>query len=291
MWRERSPFYRPRSGPLRSASGRACWLTSRRSSRPRRTASRHSRPAPVVYGELLELHRFLLRLRGAEERKPPLPDRRLVRAAAGGASVPRPAPKQVLREIVTDLARRSRAAACRGDVGSGKLSSPRSLVVAVSGLQGTFMAPTELLANPALRNLSRLSDLTASPASAPPGAIRRRAALSRGEIPDRRRHHALLRADRLRASGWRSTNSTGSGSNSASSSARGAPDLLVMTAAPIRARSPDDLRRPRDLLSRRAAARRTPIATEVLPAVSGARSIAKAAPESPAAAGRISSSP
>ena len=69
------------------------------------------------------------------------------------------AQKRVLREIVDDLRRPTpMLRLLQGDVGSGKtIVAALALVVAMeSGLQGAFMAPTELLAEQHHANLARL---------------------------------------------------------------------------------------------------------------------------------------
>ncbi|HPK66199.1 MAG TPA: DEAD/DEAH box helicase, partial [Thermoanaerobaculia bacterium] len=122
-----------------------------------------------------------------------------VRAAARAALPFRltGAQKRVLREIVIDLARpEPMLRLLQGDVGSGKtIVAALALVVAVeSGLQGAFMAPTELLAEQHFANLSRLLGnryrlaLLSSSRRDPES----RAALSRGEVQIAVGTHALL---------------------------------------------------------------------------------------------------
>lgn len=245
-------------------------------------ASRHS-PARsrLVYGELLELQLelALLRLRGAEERKPHryrIDDE--VRAAARAALPFRltGAQKRVLREIVTDLARpEPMLRLLQGDVGSGKtIVAALALVVAVeSGLQGAFMAPTELLAKQHFANLSRLLGnryrlaLLSSSRRDPES----RAALSRGEVQIAVGTHALLqeRID-FRDLGLAVIDEQhrfGVEQRLQLQRKGARPDLLVMTATPI----------PRSLALTiygdleiscldELPPGRTPIATEVLPA-------------------------
>ncbi len=127
----------------------------------RRRSPAHLR---LIYGELLELQLELALLR---ERQVHVPQGFRYRVDDAIRAVAREilpftltaAQKRVLREIVDDL--RSPQPMLRllqGDVGSGKtIVAALSLVVAMeSGLQGAFMAPTELLAEQHYDNLRRL---------------------------------------------------------------------------------------------------------------------------------------
>ncbi|MGH9380184.1 MAG: ATP-dependent DNA helicase RecG [Thermoanaerobaculia bacterium] len=118
----------------------------------------------LIYGELLELQLELALLR-REEVKRQKPHRyRIDDRAREAARLALPfkltaAQKRVLREIVDDL--RSPYPMLRllqGDVGSGKtIVAALALIVAMeSGLQGAFMAPTELLAEQHFRTLDGL---------------------------------------------------------------------------------------------------------------------------------------
>ncbi len=126
-----------------------------------RRSSSHLR---LIYGELLELQLELAILRSHETRveKPhryAIDDR--VRAIARDLLPFKltGAQKRVLKEIVDDLRTpHPMLRLVQGDVGSGKtIVAALALVVALeSGLQGCFMAPTELLAEQHYRSLQRL---------------------------------------------------------------------------------------------------------------------------------------
>ena len=127
----------------------------------RRRSPAHLR---LIYGELLELQLELALAREREVREIQgfryrLDDR--VREIARAVLPFRltAAQKRVLREIVDDLRRPApMLRLLQGDVGSGKtIVAALALVVAMeSGLQGAFMAPTELLAEQHHANLARL---------------------------------------------------------------------------------------------------------------------------------------
>jgi ATP-dependent DNA helicase RecG len=126
----------------------------------------HATPAHLrlVYEELLDLQLELAELRRREVRQEKGHAYRVDDAVRGAARAILPfaltaAQKRVLREIVDDL--RSPFPMLRllqGDVGSGKtIVAALALLVAVeSGLQGAFMAPTELLAEQQFASLERL---------------------------------------------------------------------------------------------------------------------------------------
>lgn len=215
---------------------------------PLRLLARESPPrARLAYGELLELQLelALLRRRGAEEPKPHryrIDD--AVRAAARAALPFRltGAQKQVLREIVDDLTRPwAMLRLLQGDVGSGKtIVAALALVVAVeSGLQGAFMAPTELLAEQHFGNLSRLLGgryrlALLSSSRRDPAA---RAALASGEVQIAVGTHALLqeRVDfrNLALAVIDEQHRFGVEQRLALQRKGTRPDLLVMTATPI----------------------------------------------------------
>jgi ATP-dependent DNA helicase RecG len=127
----------------------------------RRRSRAHLR---LIYGELLELQLALARQRAAGRRECQpfcyrIDDR--VRRVAREVLPFRltRAQKRVLGEIVADLARPwPMLRLLQGDVGSGKtIVAALALVVALeSGLQGAFMAPTELLAEQHFLTLRRL---------------------------------------------------------------------------------------------------------------------------------------
>jgi ATP-dependent DNA helicase RecG len=126
-----------------------------------RATAAHER---LVYEELLDLQLELAELRRREVRQEKAHSYRIDDEVRSAARAVLPfaltgAQKRVLREIVDDL--RSPFPMLRllqGDVGSGKtIVAALALLLAVeSGLQGAFMAPTELLAEQQFAGLSRL---------------------------------------------------------------------------------------------------------------------------------------
>ena len=159
----------------------------------------------LIYGELLQLQ-LELALRRAAAVSAPKPHRcrvdERVREAAR-AALPfklTGAQKRALREIVEDLqGARPMHRLLQGDVGSGKtVVAALALVVALeNGLQGAFLAPTELLAEQHFASLERmlgaryrLTLLTGSLSSQEAAA--RRAALAAGEAQLVVGTHALL---------------------------------------------------------------------------------------------------
>jgi ATP-dependent DNA helicase RecG len=118
----------------------------------------------LIYGEFLELQLELALLRQKEVRQEKTHEYRIddrVRQAARDVLPFRltGAQRRVLKEIVDDLAAPyPMLRLLQGDVGSGKtIIAALALVVALeSGLQGAFMAPTELLAEQHFRTLSQL---------------------------------------------------------------------------------------------------------------------------------------
>lgn len=127
-------------------------------------AARSPAHARLIYGELLSLQVEMMRRRREHVSQPQGFDYRVdddVRAVARRILPFRltRAQKRALREIVDDLREpRPMLRLLQGDVGSGKtIVAAMALVVALeSGLQGAFMAPTELLAEQQFRSLQRL---------------------------------------------------------------------------------------------------------------------------------------
>jgi ATP-dependent DNA helicase RecG len=243
----------------------------------RRTAA-HAR---LIYGELLELQLELALLRQLqvkeEKRHRYSTDERAREVARSVLPFPLTgAQKRVLREIAEDL--RSPYPMLRllqGDVGSGKtMVAALSLVLAMeSGLQGAFMAPTELLAEQHFANLKRLLGsryrIALLTASAGASAVDRRA-LARGEAHLAVGTHALIQQGvEFKALGLAVIDEQhrfGVEQRQLLQRKGDRPDVLVMTATPI----------PRTLaltaygdletsLLDEMPPGRTPIATEVVP--------------------------
>ncbi|HEX6202870.1 MAG TPA: ATP-dependent DNA helicase RecG, partial [Thermoanaerobaculia bacterium] len=157
----------------------------------------------LVYGELLELQLALARLRSRAVARPQpfrLAIDEGVRRAARRVLPFRltAAQKRVLAEIVADLERPApMLRLLQGDVGSGKtIVAALALVVAIeNGLQGAFMAPTELLAEQHHRTLARLLGgryrVALVTGSAPDAAAARRR-LAAGEVDLAVGTHALI---------------------------------------------------------------------------------------------------
>ena len=237
--------------------------------------------ARLCYGELLEFQLELatLRARDASLSKPhryQVDDavRQVARALLPFRLTA--AQKRTLQEIVTDLRRPwPMLRLLQGDVGSGKtIVAALALVVALeSGLQGAFMAPTELLAEQHFGNLQRLLGaryrlgLVSSSRRDP--AIRK--ALGSGEIQLAVGTHALIQEevtfDRLGLVVIDEQHRFGVEQRVGLQRKGIHPDVLVMTATPI----------PRSLALTaygdleissidELPPGRTPVATEVLPA-------------------------
>jgi len=213
----------------------------------------------LIYGELFELQLAVAERRARETAEPKAHtwrlDADLRRRLA--ALLPFPltgAQRRVLGEIFADLAApRPMLRLLQGDVGCGKTAVAALTLAAAAenGLQGAFMAPTELLAEQHFRNLLPLlggshplalltgsgGRLTGGGGGGEVGAEAVRQGLARGEIPlvigthalieetvvfahlgvaiiDEQHRFGVAQRRRLKAKGDR-------------------PDLLVMTATPI----------------------------------------------------------
>jgi ATP-dependent DNA helicase RecG len=243
-----------------------------------RRTSAHAR---LIYGELLELQLELALLRQLQVREEKQHRystderaREVARAVLPFALTG--AQKRVLREIAEDL--RSPYPMLRllqGDVGAGKtMVAALALVLAMeSGLQGAFMAPTELLAEQHFANLRRLLGsryrIALLTASAGNSAVDRRA-LARGEAHLAVGTHALIQQSvEFKALGLAVIDEQhrfGVEQRQLLQRKGDRPDVLVMTATPI----------PRTLaltaygdletsVLDEMPPGRTPIATEVLP--------------------------
>ena len=241
-----------------------------------RLNSRRSPPAPAA--DLRRVPRAAARARAAAGARgeagqgPRLRDRRPGARAWRARSCPfklTEAQKRVLREIADDLrGPYPMLRLLQGDVGSGKtIVAALALVLAIeSGLQGAFMAPTELLAEQHFGNLRRLlgsryrlalfTGSVGPSAARPPGAgARRRAARGRHPRPDPGR-------SRVPPPG------AGGDRRAAPLRRAAAPDAAAQGRASRRAGDDRDadpalagahrLRRPRDVAARRAAARAHP---------------------------------
>ncbi len=201
----------------------------------------------LIYGELLEfqLHLALSRAReseGAKRHAYAFDDR--VRAAAK-AALPfalTGAQRRVLREIVDDLRRPApMLRLLQGDVGSGKtIVAALSLVIAAeSGLQGAFMAPTELLAEQHFASLRRLLGeryrLELVTSSLGNNSARQR--LASGETQIAVGTHALIQQavgfSRLGLAVIDEQHRFGVEQRRALQAKGDRPDILVMTATPI----------------------------------------------------------
>lgn len=211
-------------------------------------SSRSAAHLRLIYGEFLELQLELALLRRAEVRQTKTHRYRIddqVREAARSALPFRltGAQKRVLKEIVDDL--RSPYPMLRllqGDVGSGKtIVAALSLVVALeSGLQGAFMAPTELLAEQHFRTLSQLLGSRyrlALVTSSTPGRDRVLEKLAAGEIQLAVGTHALIQQGvefaRLGLAVVDEQHRFGVLQRKRLQGKGDLPDMLVMTATPI----------------------------------------------------------
>ncbi len=202
----------------------------------------------LIYGELLDFQLEIARFRALATRAPRVHRYRIddrVRAAAR-AILPfalTGAQKRVLGEIAADLkGPHPMLRLLQGDVGSGKtiVAALALAIAAENGLQGAFMAPTELLAEQHFASLSRLLGgryrvglLTAS--AADPKA--RRGALAQGEIQIAVGTHALIqegiRFARLGLAVVDEQHRFGVAQRRLLQAKGDRPDLLVMTATPI----------------------------------------------------------
>jgi len=211
----------------------------------RRRSPAHLR---LIYGELLELQLALALLRRLEVAEPQsfryrVDDR--VRDVVRGLLPFRltGAQKRALGEIVRDLERPApMLRLLQGDVGSGKTAvAALALVVALeSGLQGAFMAPTELLAEQHHRTLVRLLGrryrvglLTASA----PDLARSRRRLAAGDLDLAVGTHALIQEGvafrRLGLAVIDEQHRFGVAQRQVLQAKGERPDVLVMTATPI----------------------------------------------------------
>ncbi|HXU29720.1 MAG TPA: ATP-dependent DNA helicase RecG [Thermoanaerobaculia bacterium] len=202
----------------------------------------------LIYGELLDFQLEIARFRALSNRSPRIHRYRIdenVRAAVRAILPFRltAAQKRALGEIAEDLkGPHPMLRLLQGDVGSGKtiVAALALAIAAENGLQGAFMAPTELLAEQHYASLERLLGqryrvglLTAS--AADPAA--RRAALARGEIQIAVGTHALIqegiRFARLGLAVVDEQHRFGVAQRRLLQAKGERPDLLVMTATPI----------------------------------------------------------
>jgi ATP-dependent DNA helicase RecG len=202
----------------------------------------------LVYGELLDFQLEIARFRALATRAGRVHRYRIddrVRAAARAILPFRltAAQKKALGEIAADLkGPHPMLRLLQGDVGSGKtiVAALALAIAAESGLQGAFMAPTELLAEQHYASLDRLLGsryrvglLTASA----PDLAARRAALARGEIQIAVGTHALIqegiRFARLGLAVVDEQHRFGVAQRRLLQAKGERPDLLVMTATPI----------------------------------------------------------
>jgi ATP-dependent DNA helicase RecG len=209
---------------------------------------RGSFQARLIYGELLELQLELALLRARQVREPKAHSYRIDDRVRAVAREVLPfaltgAQKRVLREIADDL--RSPFPMLRllqGDVGSGKtIVAALALILAIeSGLQGAFMAPTELLAEQHFGNLQRLLGsryrIALLTRSAGESRVDRRA-LARGEAHLAVGTHALIQErvefHRLGLAVVDEQHRFGVDHRKALQRKGDRPDMLVMTATPI----------------------------------------------------------
>ena len=211
----------------------------------RRRSPAHCR---VIYGELLELQLELALLRAREVRQPKAHAYRIDDRVRGRAREILPfrltaAQRRVLGEIAGDLASPyPMLRLLQGDVGSGKtIVAVVALVLAMeSGLQGAFMAPTELLAEQHFRSLTRLLGgryRLALVTGSSTAARRERRALARGEAQLAIGTHALIEEatelPRLGLAVIDEQHRFGVEQRLRLQRKGDRPDLLVMTATPI----------------------------------------------------------
>src|SRR6185295_17837623 len=202
----------------------------------------------LIYGELLDLHLVLARARALDGRTPRAHAYSIdakVRAVAREILPFRltGAQKRALGEIAGDLrAPTPMLRLLQGDVGSGKtiVATLALLLALTSGLQGAFMAPTELLAEQHYAGLARLLGrrykvglLTGSSGN----LAASRAALAAGEIHLAVGTHALFqegtRFARLGLAVVDEQHRFGVAQRRLLQAKGERPDLLVMTATPI----------------------------------------------------------
>lgn len=202
----------------------------------------------LIYGEFLELQLELAILRSHEVRVEKTHAYQVDDSVRQVARDLLPfkltdAQKRVLKEIVDDLTSpHPMLRLVQGDVGSGKtIVAALALVVAIeSGLQGCFMAPTELLAEQHFRSLQRLMGeryrlglLTGSSSQA---ALMRRD-LVKGRIQLVVGTHALIQEGvdfaRLGLAVIDEQHRFGVGQREVLQRKGDRPDVLVMTATPI----------------------------------------------------------
>ncbi|KAB2965966.1 MAG: ATP-dependent DNA helicase RecG [Thermoanaerobaculia bacterium] len=241
----------------------------------------------LAYGELLELQLELALLRARELRAEKRHQYRIDDRARAVAREILPfrltaAQKRALREIVEDLrGPHPMLRLLQGDVGSGKtiVAALALLLAAESGLQGAFMAPTELLAEQHFGNLGRLLGgryrLALFTSSSADASARR--ALAAGEIDIAVGTHALVQGGlefrSLALAIVDEQHRFGVEQRRLLQAKGERPDVLVMTATPI----------PRSLaltvygdlelsVLDELPPGRTPVATEVVPA-SGRREV------------------
>ncbi|MEZ5331407.1 MAG: ATP-dependent DNA helicase RecG [Thermoanaerobaculia bacterium] len=212
----------------------------------RLNARRSAAHLRLIYGELFRLQIQLALVRSEEVRRPKEhsyriddPLREVVRDVLPFKLTG--AQKRVLKEIADDLqSPYPMLRLLQGDVGSGKtIVAALSLVLAMeNGLQGAFMAPTELLAEQQYRSLRRLladrfevALLTGSHRTAEP------AALADGSVQLAVGTHALIQEGvRFRALGLAVIDEQhrfGVGQRELLQRKGDRPDVLVMTATPI----------------------------------------------------------
>ncbi len=210
-----------------------------------RATSAHLR---LVYGELLELQLQLGRLRGRERRRPKEHEYRIDDALRSRLADLTPfrltgAQERVVEEILEDLdSRLPMLRLLQGDVGSGKtIVAALALVAAMeSGLQGAFMAPTEILAGQHYRGLERLLGKryrVALLTGSVDGAAALRRDLARGRVQLAVGTHALIQEgvsfERLGLAIVDEQHRFGVAQRRLLQRKGDRPDLLVMTATPI----------------------------------------------------------
>jgi ATP-dependent DNA helicase RecG len=202
----------------------------------------------LIYGEFFELQLELALLRATESRERKghsytIDDR--VRALAREVLPFKltGAQKKALREIADELrGPYPMLRLLQGDVGSGKtiVAALAHLLAIESGLQGAFMAPTEILAEQHFANLQRLLGsryrIALFTGSAGPSAADRRA-LARGEVHLAVGTHALIQEGiqihRLGLAVIDEQHRFGVAQRQILQKKGERPDVLVMTATPI----------------------------------------------------------
>ncbi|MCB1007928.1 MAG: ATP-dependent DNA helicase RecG [Acidobacteria bacterium] len=202
----------------------------------------------LAYGELVELQLELALLRARQVAEPKGHGYRIDDGVRNAAREVLPFPltraqKRVLREIVGDLQRpEPMLRLLQGDVGSGKtIVAALALLIAIeSGLQGAFMAPTELLAEQQFESLRRLLGERCRVALLTGSAERAeesRSALASGEIELAVGTHALVQRSvafrRLGLAVVDEQHRFGVEQRRLLQGKGERPDVLVMTATPI----------------------------------------------------------